>query len=173
MRSLSIVGAAIAALGLTGMPSPAMASISALSMRPAPVMASIGVLSMRPVTAVASNGVLPVALEASVAASDGCERCVMPAPLRDGEAGLVITTTLADGGYIAVWQSKTDSLVYGQSYSPNGQPRSGIFRINAEVKDGILPVILTRKDGGFVARWQRDGQRFEQYFSSRGILLEN
>jgi len=43
MRSPSIVGAAVAALGLTGMPSPAMAS-------------------------------------------DGCERCVMPAaPLRDGE----------------------------------------------------------------------------------------
>jgi len=158
-REFIIVGAAIAALGLTGMPSPAMASISALSMRPATAMASIGVL--------------PVALDASVAASDGCEGCVMPAPLRGGEADLVITTTLADGGYIAVWQSKTDSLVYGQSYASNGQPRSGVFRINAEVKDGILPVILTRKDGGFVARWQRDGQRFEQYFSSRGILLGN
>lgn len=87
MRSLSIVGAAIAALGLTGMPSPAMAGIS--------------VLSMQSATAVASIGVLPVAPDAAVVASD-------PAPLRDGEADLVIATTLSDSGYVAVWQDRND-----------------------------------------------------------------
>jgi len=141
MRSLPILGAAIAALGLTGMPSPAVAGI----------------------------GVLAVMPDAPMAASDGCEKCVMPAPLRDGETDLVVRTTLADGGYIAVWQSRTDSLVYGQNYSADGQPRSGVFRIDTHAEDEILPIIVTHRDGGFTAIWSRDGKQYERRFNSHGV----
>ena len=156
MRSLSIVGAAIAALGLTGMPSPAMAGIR--------------VLSMQPATDVASIGVLPVVPDASMAASNGCEKCVMPAaPLRDGETDLVITTILADGGYIAVWQNRNDGHVYVRCYMSDGNPRGAQFHIDAHVRDGILPVIVTHRDGGFAARWRRDGKKYEQRFNAHGV----
>ncbi|MHB8534988.1 MAG: hypothetical protein ACYDBW_06020 [Sulfuricaulis sp.] len=155
MRSFSIIGAAIAALGLTAMPSTAMAGISVLSMQPATAVASIGGLAVTP--------------EAPVAAGDGCEGCVMPAPLRDGETDLVITTTLADGGYIAVWQDRNDGHVYGRCYVSDGSPRGAQFHIGAHVEDGILPVIVPHRDGGFAASWSRDGKKYEQRFNAHGV----
>lgn len=142
MKSLTSIGAAIAALGLTSMLAHAVPRV----------------------------GVLPVGPSAPVVASYACEHCAtpMPRPLQDGETDLVITTTLADDAYISVWQSKTDNLVYGQCYSPDGQAHSDIFRINAEAQDGILPIITPQSDGSFVAQWKRDGKRFKQQFDSQG-----
>lgn len=142
MKSLATVGAAIAALGLTSMP-PAVVADTAVSL---------------------------VGPRAEPVALNDCERCA--SLIRDGDADLVVTTTLGDGTYVAVWQSKSDNRVHGQRYTRDGQPRGAEFRINMEVADdGLLPVIITRPDGRFLAKWNRDGRWFEQHFDSQGAPL--
>lgn len=145
MKPLTTIGAAIAALGLTSMLAHAVPRV----------------------------GALPAKLSVPIVASYACEHCdtPMPRPLQDGETDLLIATTLADGGSVAVWQNKTDKLVYGQSFSPDGQPRSDIFRINADVQDGILPIITPQADGGFMAQWKRDERRLRQHFNAQGRVL--
>jgi len=91
--------------------------------------------------------------------------------IKHPDADLVIMTPLADGGYVAVWQSTFDGRIYGQCYRPTGLPRGTQFHINAEVNDGILPVMVPQEDGGFAAWWQQGGQHFEQRFSNRGVPL--
>jgi hypothetical protein len=80
---------------------------------------------------------------------------------------MVIVTTLADGGHVAVWQSTFDGGVYIQCYTRAGSSRGARFRMGAEARDGILPVLVPQEDGGFEAWWQQDGQRFEQRFSGQ------
>lgn len=132
--------------------------------------AAVDILSIK--SPVASITTLPVEL-GTTAAGGACEGCDMPSPLRDRVTDLVVTTSLSDGGYVAVWQNKFDNIVYGQCFSRENQARSGVFHINAEVADGILPVILVQRDGGFVASWQQAGQRYEQHFNPRGMPLGN
>ena len=141
----SIAGAAIAALGLT----------------PRPVRMSCR--RSRP------NGVLPVVPDASVASSAGCERRVMPAPLRDGQTDLVIATPLAGSAHVAVWQDRNDGHAYDQCLVSDGSPRGTRFRIDAQVESGILPVIVAHSDGSFAARWIRDGKKYEQRFDAQGV----
>lgn len=151
-QELFIAGAVVAILQMVVIQPPAEAAANILSMKsPA---TNISTLSVEPGTA-----------------SSSCAECGVPAALRNRITGLVITTALTDGGYVAVWQNKHDNLVYGQCYSRKDQPRGDVFRINADAKDGILPVILARGDGGFVARWQQDKQDYEQHFDSGGMPL--
>ena len=126
-------------------------------------------LTMASGTAVASTGPCPPEPGADAKNNDSCDPCAGPIQHRD--AALVIVTTLADGGYVAVWQSTFDGRVYGQCYTQAGLPRGAQFRINVEAKDGILPVMVPQEDGGFNARWQQDGQHFEQRFNSQGVPL--
>jgi hypothetical protein len=120
----------------------------------------------------ASISTLPVKPGATSAGTI-CEGCSKPAPLHERVTDLVITTTLPDGGYVVVWQNKYDNFVYGQSYSRENRPKGDIFRLDAEVKDGVLPIVLGLRDGGFVARWQQDGQHHEQRFDPYGVPLGN
>lgn len=121
--------------------------------------------------AVANPGVSPA--EPGAAATNGrpCDPCA--GPIRGRDAALVIATPLADGGYVAVWQSTSDSRVYGQCYTQAGLPRGAQFRINAEVTDGILPVMIPQDDGSFVATWKQNRHRFEQHFTAYGVPLED
>lgn len=153
-QELFIAGAVVTVLQMAVIQPPAEAAADILSMK-SPT-ASISTLPVEPGTV-----------------SSSCAECDMPAALRDRITGLVITTALTDGGYVAVWQNKHDNLVYGQCYSRKDQPRGDVFRINADAKDGVLPVILARRDGGFVARWQQDEQGYEQHFNSSGMPLGN
>lgn len=135
-----------------------------------PAEAAAGTAKIIPPTA-GINNAIAVSL-GTAATSNACVECTsMPAAIRDRVAGLVVTTTLSDGSYVAVWQNKYDNLVYGQCYSREDQPSCAVFRIEAEVEDGILPLILSRKDGGFIAKWQQDGKRFEQHFNPLGVAL--
>jgi hypothetical protein len=153
-QELFIAGAAVAILQMLVLQPSAEAAADILS--PKSSLAVISVLPVEPGTA---------------AAGGACAECSTPAPILERVTGLVITTSLHDGGYVAVWQNRYDNIVYGQSFSRENQPRGDVFRINAEVKDGVLPLILSRRGGGFVAKWQQDGQRHEQHFSPEGSPL--
>lgn len=146
-----------------------VATLQMLVMQP-PAEAAVDNLSMKsPIASISTLHVTP----GTVAAGNVCVECKMPAPILDQIAGLVITTHLANGNYVAVWQNKYNNLVYGQCFSRDGKSICDAFHINAEVKDGILPVILGRGDGGFVAKWQQDGQGHEQYFNLPGMAVGN
>jgi hypothetical protein len=151
-----IAATVVAALQMVFMEPPAEAAVDTLS--PNSPVANISTMPVEPGTA---------------AASSICEDCDMPAMLREQSTGLVITTSLSDGSHVSVWQNKYDNLVYGQCYSSGGQPRSDFFRINADAEDGVLPIILARKDGGFVAVWEKDCQRHEQRFNATCTPLGN
>ncbi len=138
----------------------------------APPAAEAAVDSVSNGSPIASINTLPVA-PGTAAASSTCEGCNTPAALREKVTDLVITTTMPDGGYVAVWQNKYDNLIYGQCFSRGDRARGGTFHIGAELSDGMLPIILVRKDGGFFAAWQQDGKRYEQHFSPRGMPLGN
>jgi len=120
-------------------------------------------------TAVANTGACPFEPGTDAKNRGSCDTC--PGPIQGHDAALVIVTMLADGSHVAVWQSTVDGRVYGQCYTRVGLPRGAQFRINAEAKDGILPVMVPQEDGSFVARWQQHGQRFEQHFSGHGVPL--
>jgi hypothetical protein len=120
-------------------------------------------------TAVAKTGACPPEPGADAKSSGSCDPCAGPIQRRD--AAFVIVTTLADGCYVAIWQSTFDGRVYGQCYSQAGLARGAQFRINAEAKDGILPVMVPQEDGGFKAWWEQDGKRFEQRFNNQGVPL--
>lgn len=128
-------------------------------------------LAVAPGTAMASTVACPPEPGADAKNSGSCDLCADPIQRRD--AALVVVTTLADGGHVAVWQSTFNGRVYGQCYTRAGLPRGAQFHISAEAKDGILPIMVPQDDGSFVARWQQDGQRFEQHFSSQGVPLED
>lgn len=150
-----IAASVVAVLQMFAMQQPAKAAAENLSMK----------------SPIASINTLPV-IPGSVAAGSTCAECnTIPAPIRDQISGLVITTHLTNGSYVAVWQNRYNNLVYGQCFSREEKSICDAFHINAEVKNGILPIILSRRDGGFVAKWQQDGQHHEQHFSPEGRPL--
>ncbi len=130
-------------------------------------ISTIVTLCAIPVSVMANNGgsVLPP-LDMATVRAEACYSCATPA--QNIDAALVIATTLADGGYVAVWQNRGDGRVYVRSYGLDGQPRGAQFPVDSDAEDGILPVIITQRDGGFVARWWRDGERYEQHFDANG-----
>lgn len=141
MKYLATAGAAIAVLGLTG----PMATVAA------------------------GTTITPAQPEAAVIAIDGCEHCA--GLIERGKADLVVTTTLNNGDYVAMWQNKVGIGVYGQIYTREGQPRGSEFRIYASVEEGYLPIVYLQPGGGFVARWKRAGATYERHFDSFGIPL--
>jgi hypothetical protein len=147
MKSSVFVGAALVALGLNGLVFAAVAGI----------------------------GNFPGEQEAAVIAIDGCEHCAScehcAGLIASGEADLVITTTLADGDYVAVWQSKLGSGVRGQIYTRDGQPRGAQFRIHTEAEEGYLPIVHLQPNGEFLARWKRVGVTYERRFDAFGRSL--
>lgn len=147
----------------------AVVTILQMTVMQPPAEATTGILSMK--SPIASINTLPVT-PGSVAAGNACVECnTIPTPIRDQTSSLVITTHLTNGSYVAVWQNRYNNLVYGQCFSREEKSICDAFHINAEVKDGILPIILSRRDGGFVAKWQQDGQHHEQHFSPEGRPL--
>ena len=147
MKFLATAGAAIAVLGLTGL----LATVAA------------------------GTTATPAQSEAAVIAIDGCEHCAeckhCAGLIERGKADLVVTTTLNNGDYIAVWQNKVGIGVYGQIYTREGQPRGSEFRIYADVEEGYLPIVYLQPDGGFVARWKRAGVTYERRFDASGVPL--
>ena len=147
MKYLATAGAVIAVLGLPGLLAMAAAGTTATPAQP----------------------------EASVVVIDGsdhctgCERCT--GLIARGEADLVVTTFLNNGDYIAVWQGKVASGVYGQIYTREGQPRGSEFRIHANVEEGYLPIVSLQPNGEFVARWQRRGATYKRHFDAFGMPL--
>lgn len=121
-------------------------------------------------TAVASTGARPAEPGTGAKNSGTCDPCAGPI---QRDAALVVVTTLAEGGYVAVWQSTVDGRVYGQCYTRAGLARGAQFRIDVDARNGILPVMVPQEDGGFVAWWRQDEQRFEQHFSGQCVPLEN
>lgn len=119
----------------------------------------------------ASISITP-AVSDSATTGIACAECKTPAQLRNSEADLVVTTTMEDGSYVAVWQNKHDNIVYGQSFYRDDQPRGNAFRITADLRDNVLPIIQLRSGGGFVAKWQQDGRRHERRFTPDGKQLE-
>ena len=131
----------------------------------------IAILAVASGTAVATTGACPAEPGAAVKSSSPCGPCADP--FGGHNATLVVVITLADGGYVAVWQDTSDSRVYGQCYTRAGLPCGAQFRINADMKEGILPVVFPQEDGGFVVRWKQYGHSFEQHFSAHGVPLED
>lgn len=80
--------------------------------------------------------------------------------------------TLADGGFVAVWQSqyqdKRDFGIFGQRYDADGNRVGGEFLINTnENDDQDTPSVAALADGGFVVTWQsRDfgGTEYDIFF---------
>ena len=70
---------------------------------------------------------------------------------------------LADGGFVAVWRSRTDSTapdlfqnsdILAQSFGPDGAPRGPEVLIDGEdARWDMLPVIAGLTGGGFVTAW--------------------
>ena len=147
MKYLATAGAAIAVLGLTGLLAMAAAGTTATPAQP----------------------------DASVVAIDGCEHCAdcerCTGLITRGEADLVVTTSLNNGDYVAVWQNKVGIGVYGQIYTREGQPRGSEFRIHADVEEGYLPIVSLQPNGEFVARWQRRGATYKRRFDAFGMPL--
>lgn len=62
-------------------------------------------------------------------------------------------TALADGGFIAIWHSRTGgNSLYGQRYDATGAARAGEFQIKGA--DPEAPSIAGLADGGFVVTWK-------------------
>jgi hypothetical protein len=104
------------------------------------------------------------------ATKDGtCDPCTEP--IKRKKTGLVIVTTLTNGGYVSIWWSKIENRVNGQCYTKAGLPLGAQFHINAKVKNKILPVVIAQKNGRFVARWKQHGQHLEQRFNANCVSL--
>mgnify|MGYP001584438719 FL=1 len=122
------------------------------------------------VPVLANTGDVSLPLDMAAVRTEVCHSCERP--MQNIEADLVISTALPDGGYVAVWQDRNEGHVYGRRYMPDGNPRGARFRIDAHVEDGILPVIVTHRDGSFAARWSQDGKKYEQRFNVHGTPLD-
>ena len=118
------------------------------------------------VPVLANTGEVSSPLDMAAVRTEVCHSCGRS--MQNIEADLVISIALSDGGYVAVWQDRNDGHVYGRRYASDGSSRGARFRIDAHVQDGILPVIVTHRDGSFAARWSRDGKRYEQQFNAHG-----
>lgn len=70
---------------------------------------------------------------------------------------------LADGGYIAIWnsieQDGSGMGLYAQRYTANGATLGAEFQINTHTaNDQYRGSIAARSDGGFIVTWISDGQ---------------
>ena len=155
IKFLATAGAAIAVLGLTGLLATVAAGTTATPAQPDASVIAIDTEKEYEVSMVDSRAAPPQ----------------LAALIARGEADLVVTTSLNNGDYVAVWQSKVASGVYGQIYTHKGQPRGNEFRIHADVEEGSLPIVHLQPNGEFVARWKRAGATYERRFDSFGIPL--
>jgi hypothetical protein len=70
---------------------------------------------------------------------------------------------LADGGFVAVWQSNLQDGsglgVFAQRYASDGTPAGNEIRVNtATANDQSQPVVASFALGGYVVLWTSDGQ---------------
>ncbi len=86
-------------------------------------------------------------------------------------------TSLEDGGYVIVWESRfqdgSSTGIYGQKYTSDGTSVGGEFRIHTHTNGGQFSAkVDALTDGGFVVAWSSDhtGQRdsFAQVFHPSG-----
>ncbi|ASQ90919.1 hypothetical protein CHL67_08295 [Prosthecochloris sp. GSB1] len=98
----------------------------------------------------------------------------MPAPVSEGEAFTVNTTTADDqefpdvtaldgGGFVITWSSQGQDGygygVYGQVYAADGSPVGSEFQVNShETGDQFVSSVAPLQDGGFIVAWISDGQ---------------
>lgn len=83
---------------------------------------------------------------------------------------------LADGGFVAVWDSEPDGSgegIYGRRFSSDGLPLGGEFRVNTwTAGDQVEPVVAGLPGGGFVVAWhsyEQEGQGNEVYAQRYGV----
>ncbi|MDD3329415.1 MAG: PKD domain-containing protein, partial [Zoogloea sp.] len=92
---------------------------------------------------------------------------------------LPATATLADGGYVIVWQSMGedgwDNAIVGQRYAANGTPLGNEFKVNAYTPGAqTSPAVTGLADGGWVVTYTdqwRDGSGYSvwaQRFDAAG-----
>jgi len=66
--------------------------------------------------------------------------------------------SLPNYGWVVVWQGPgpgTNSGIFGQRYSSNGNPAGASFNVSLSVDSGAsLPSVASRPDGSFVVAWQ-------------------
>ena len=89
---------------------------------------------------------------------------------------------LADGGFVALWESFGSSgsdsdgpSIQGQRYAPDGTTRGGQFQVNSHTTTfQVGPSVVGLESGGFIATWTSSvgtgiqGQRY----GSDGLVLE-
>lgn len=85
-----------------------------------------------------------------------------------GDQSHPAVASLADGGFIIVWDSaEQDSSAYGiyaQRYSADSLKVGGEFRINTYLTGAQQnPAVIGLQDGGFVMTWESDGQDGASY----------
>jgi len=74
-----------------------------------------------------------------------------------------LVTDLADGGFVAVWQSWNQDGsrygAYGQRYDLNGNAAGSEFQLNTTTANSqVSPSVAGLSGGGFVATWDADNQ---------------
>lgn len=72
---------------------------------------------------------------------------------------------LANGGFVAIWRSEWDGIVYGQRFTSSGQ-RSGVAFAAGKRNSGNgqrYPVAAGLRNGGFVATWTDDDMWGKQF----------
>ncbi|MGB7258147.1 MAG: Ig-like domain repeat protein [Pseudolabrys sp.] len=119
-----------------------------------------------------------------------------------GNAQLPAVATLADGGFVAVWQWRGESQghttsgfgiswhepgndnsgIYGQRYNKNGAKNGGEFRITTTANEQTQPSVAALGDGGFVVAWTSNGedgsglgiyaQRYNKSGAKSGVEIE-
>jgi Ca2+-binding RTX toxin-like protein len=77
-------------------------------------------------------------------------------------------TSLADGGFVVVWQSMNQDGsnfgIYGQRYDAAGATVGGEFQVNTHTTNAQSAASVTSlADGGFVVVWHSDGQDGDGY----------
>jgi hypothetical protein len=81
----------------------------------------------------------------------------------DGDQKGVSLTETADGGFVAVWESKDQdgdgSGVYGQQFDADGDTVGDEFQVNSETdEDQKDPSVTALSGGGFVVVWESEDQ---------------
>lgn len=98
----------------------------------------------------------------------------------DGYQFYQAITSLADGGFVATWQSGDSGSydVLGQRFDTQGNPTGSEFLVNTFTDgDQVSPQVTSADDGGFVVTWSSAGQDGSSYgvygqrFSADGTPL--
>ena len=79
----------------------------------------------------------------------------------------------ADGRFVIVWRSffqdGSDTGVFGQRFSPLGNPEGVEFRVNTTTAgDQNRPAVASGEDGRFLVAWESYKQVFAQAFDATG-----